>query len=41
MVDSARKAGVRAIIQSNWQELDGIAEHPSIYRTARWALRQP
>jgi len=32
MVDSALQAGCRAIIQSKWDEISGIAEHTQIYR---------
>jgi len=39
MIDSARMAGVRAIIQSNWNEIEGIPEHPSIFRTVRASHR--
>lgn len=32
MIDAALKAGVRAIIQSNWDDMEKVAEHPSIYQ---------
>ncbi len=35
MVDAARMAGCRAIIQSKWEELSGIPENPDIYRIRR------
>jgi UDP:flavonoid glycosyltransferase YjiC (YdhE family) len=35
MVEAARVAGCRAIIQSKWEELSGIPEHPDIYRIRR------
>ncbi len=35
MVDAARMAGCRAVIQSKWEELSGIPEHPDIYRIRR------
>ena len=35
MVDAARMAGCRAVIQSKWEELSGIPEHPDIYRITR------
>ena len=39
MIDSARLAGVRAIIQSNWDDIETAPEHPSIYRINRFPHR--
>jgi UDP:flavonoid glycosyltransferase YjiC (YdhE family) len=35
MVDAARLAKCRAIIQSRWEDVDDIPEHPDIYRIGR------
>ena len=35
MVDAARLAKCRAIIQSRWEDVDYIPEHPDIYRIGR------
>jgi UDP:flavonoid glycosyltransferase YjiC (YdhE family) len=35
MVDATRMAGCRAVIQSKWEDLSGIPEHPDIYRIRR------
>lgn len=34
LVDAALEAGVRAIVQSHWQSVDGIPKHRDIYRIA-------
>jgi len=35
MVDAAKSAGTRAIIQSHWKSITDIPEHPDIYRITR------
>jgi UDP:flavonoid glycosyltransferase YjiC (YdhE family) len=33
-LETARKAGVRAIVQSNWESLAFLEEHPNVYRVS-------
>lgn len=35
LVAAALKSGRRAVIQSSWEELPGLGEHPDIYRAVR------